>query len=93
METDTNVFQQPLTKILIILCCYVFVTGKSDLQNCCTLIPMDFIKHKALMFIRGSRFMHLLPAGLKGKTTLPVLWGYRQTALLASFQQLALLNS
>lgn len=63
METDATVFQQPLTKnilnLLIILCYYVFVTRKSDMYKCCTPLPMDFIKHKALMFIRGSGFIDL----------------------------------
>ena len=51
---------------------------------------MDFIKHKALTFIRRPGFIPLHLAALEGKKTLPVLWGCRNIALLAPFQQLAL---
>lgn len=81
MEIDAGVFQQPLTKsilcLLIILCYYVFVTRKRVMYKCGTPIPMDFIKHKALMFIRGFGFIDLHLTGLEGKKTLLVLWGCR----------------
>lgn len=82
-----------ILSLLIILCYYVFVSGKSDMYKCCTPIPMDFIKHKSLMFIRGPELIHLHLAGLEGKKTLPLLWGCRHIALLTPFQQLALCST
>lgn len=60
---------QNVLNLLIVLCYYVFVTGKGDLYRCCTPIPVDFIKHKVLMLIRGPGFIHLLLTFLEGKSS------------------------
>lgn len=60
---------QNVLNLLIVLCNYVYVTGKGDLYRCCTPIPVDFIKHKVLMLIRGPGFIHLLLTFWEGKSS------------------------
>lgn len=69
----------------------MFVSEKCNIYKCYTPIAVDFMKHRALLFIRGPGFIHLYLNGLEGKEIL--LCGHRQVALLVQYQQLALCSN